>query len=81
MADPNEIVFEASSDEGGDADAGEQDDICLGNVNHEGGQQQRQQQVRRFLSLSTKRSRAPPSAAYPRAPLPLPFAPAQMPAV
>ena len=31
--DPNEIVFDAAStDEGDGADAGGQDDICLGNV-------------------------------------------------
>lgn len=48
MADPNEIaVFDASSsEEEGDGDAGAgQDDICLGNVHHDGAQ------VRSFVLL------------------------------
>lgn len=81
MADPNEIVFEASTDDGGDA--GGQDDICLGNVHHAVGQQQ--QQVRFDRAAYTKRDAETPlpplffpvPAAYSRAHLATPPAPAR----
>jgi hypothetical protein len=44
MADPNEIVFDASTDDADDQQ-GQHGDICLGNVEEAPGPQHRPQQV------------------------------------